>query len=128
MPNAAGTAGEPEPDGAALAAGVVDGWAVGAPNSVDSLPSAVLPAGVTAVGGATRGTSPGSTSRPAPEASRGVAKPQSSSRVAWSSSCTGRRSACIRLTTSRRPSRSAAATKVCRAASVNPVFPASVPG
>lgn len=34
----------------------------------------------------------------------------------------------MRLTTSRRPSRAAAATNVCRAASVKPVLPPRVPG
>ncbi len=80
-----------------------------------------------AAGSGTGIASPGSTSRPTPEPA-GTAKPQSSSRWACSAKGTGSRSACIRLTTSRRPSRSAATTKVCRAASVNPVFPPSVPG
>jgi hypothetical protein len=124
--SAAGTATEPRPGGGSLAAGPADGGGFGALKSVDSLPSAAAGAGDG--GGGTAGTSPGSTSRPTPDASRGMANPQSSNWVAWSSSFTGRRSACIRLTASRRPSRSAAATKVCRAASVNPVLPPSVPG
>ena len=58
----------------------------------------------------------------------GAAKPQSSSRRAWSAARSGRLSVSMTLTTSRRPSRSAAATKVCRAASVKPVFPPRLPG
>jgi len=76
---------------------------------------------------ASTSTSPGRTRVPTPPPA-GVAKPQSSSRSACSVVDTGYRSVCMRLTTSRRPSRSAAATKVCRAASVKPVLPPSVPG
>ncbi|KQS73467.1 hypothetical protein ASG41_02115 [Modestobacter sp. Leaf380] len=96
-------------------------------SSADSEPSA----GVAAEGSATGSVSPGSTRRPScgfPASPPGVAKPQSSRRSACSVVETGKRSVCIRLTTRRRPSRSAAATKVCRAASVNPVFPPRVPG
>jgi hypothetical protein len=118
--------------GVAVLTGAVDGVA-GAAEAADRSSAGGVPAddptvGTLDVGAATGETSPGSTRRPRPDASRAVANPQSSRRVACSSSCTGRRSACIRLTTSRRPSRSAAATNVCRAASVNPVLPASVPG
>jgi hypothetical protein len=127
--SAIGTTGDPEPEGlpGCCAAGDLAAAAADAAPSVASRLSADA-VGEGTVGVLTSDTSPGSTSRPRPDASGAVAKPQSSSRVAWSSSDTGRRSACMRLTTSRRPSRSAAATKVCRAASVNPVLPPSVPG
>jgi hypothetical protein len=78
--------------------------------------------------GTVAGTSPGSTSSPTPSTPSGSAKPQSSRSLAWSAARSGRFSVFITLTTSTRPSRSAAPTNVCRAASVNPVFPPIVPG
>ncbi|GAA3154600.1 hypothetical protein GCM10010531_02070 [Blastococcus jejuensis] len=78
------------------------------------------------VAGAVR--SSGRTSVPTPSVLSGSAKPQSSSRAAWSAARSGTFSVFITLTTSTRPSRSAAPTKVCRAASVKPVLPPSAPG
>ncbi len=120
-----------DPGSARCALGCAVGRAVAAEadaaSSDDSRPSAAA-VGAGTIGVLTADTSPGSTSRPSPEASGAVLKPQSSRFLACCSSGTGRRSACMRLTTIRRPSRSAAATKVCRAASVNPVLPPRVPG
>ncbi|WP_198598180.1 hypothetical protein, partial [Blastococcus atacamensis] len=65
--------------------------------------------------------SPGRTSRPTPGVPGGTVNPQSSSSAAWSAARSGTFSVSSTLTTSRRPSRSAAVTNVCRAASVNPV-------
>jgi hypothetical protein len=127
--SATGTTGDPVWLSSATGRGV--GRAVAAEadaaSSADSRPSAAA-VGVGTTGVLTAETSPGSTSRPSPEASGAVLNPQSSRFMACCSSGTGRRSACMRLTTSRRPLRSAAATKVCRAASVNPVLPPRVPG
>jgi hypothetical protein len=78
--------------------------------------------------GTVAGTSPGSTSSPIPSTSSGRAKPQSSRSLAWSAARSGLFSVFMTLTTSTRPPRSAAPTNVCRAASVNPVFPPIVPG
>jgi hypothetical protein len=89
------------------------------------------PAGVGAAAedGAGAGTSAAEdTSRPTPPSDGGTVKPQSSSTAAWSAARSGTFSVPMTLTTSRRPSRSAAVTKVCRAASVNPVLPPSPPG
>jgi hypothetical protein len=80
------------------------------------------------VGGSGETSAAESTSRPTPAVAGGVAKPQSSSSAAWSAARSGTLSVPITLTTSRRPSRSAAVTKVCRAASVNPVLPPRLPG
>ena len=76
-----------------------------------------------AVGAAVGARSPGETRTPMPSVPAGTAKPQSRSSAAWSAARKGVFSVSMTLTTSRRPSRSAAVTKVCRAASVKPVFP-----
>ena len=68
------------------------------------------------------------TRTPTPAVPAGTEKPQSSSRAAWSAARRGVLSVSMTLTTSRRPSRSAAVTNVCRAASVKPVFPPRSPG
>lgn len=74
------------------------------------------------------GTSDGCTRCPTPWTPGGTANPQSSSRAACWGACSGRFSVSIRLTTSRRPLRSAAVTNVWRAASVKPVLPPRSPG
>jgi hypothetical protein len=85
-----------------------------------------VPAGP-AAGAASRAASAGSTSVPTPWVPGGTENPQSSSSAAWSAARIGTLSVSITLTTSRRPFRSAAVTKVCRAASVKPVFPPRSP-
>jgi hypothetical protein len=72
--------------------------------------------------------SDGRTSVPTRRAPDRTANPQSSSRAAWSAARSGTFSVFITLTTSVRPPRVAAVTKVCRAASVKPVLPPRSPG
>jgi hypothetical protein len=106
---ATGSSGESRPSGASAAVtspGPIERPAAGSP---------VVPVAAAAA-------RPGSTRVPTPSIPAGTAKPQSSSSTAWSAARSGAFSVSIRLTTSRRPFRSAAVTKVCRAASVKPVF------
>jgi membrane protein len=81
-----------------------------------------------AAGAVVGGTGGPSTSSPSGATPAGRANPRSSSaatcRVIGTGDCSPRTTA----TASRRPSRSAAPTKVCRAASVNPVLPPSARG
>ncbi len=122
LPTASGTSGEePSDDGAAAGR---SGGAAGAAR----VAGAAGDDGALVGEGTVAGTSPGSTSSPTPSTSPGRAKPQSRRSRAWSAARRGTFSVFMTLTTSTRPPRSAAPTKVCRAASVNPVFPPIVPG